>query len=470
MKPLAEGEDNLKNETTELIKYLYRKSEELSPFWEKHGLTYNDICKDLLSKNIIIDKNGKYELSKSLGSPQAAKEALETELKTLIGTDDQSEPQEVIGQTEPEMETEDSNYPSGTEHDSNAPWKEKDEEPTEPKQPVEHQLDVVAINKEVAILKAPDGGLFVFYYHDIPKEKFAEYASLTRHYVGKDEEGKADYEYDEDFDIDANVISNFVNDNLVSLSKAEGLEAYETGKYDLVKIDEPLKTDLYNIYDKDKSIAKVLGPIEENGIEPWDALKTNIQAAATKQPSSEPADVRQSKIVAKLTQLRDEEKARREVEQTSTDIEEMTGAASAGAFTPALDIPVIKREMPDTPVVSEVGVAGAGNFQYDAPALANVGRNGEFKDGPKTKAEKTVQYPKGSFVKAGKCTKLDNNKIAQNGGCNQGAGDAVSYQKGKGSVISPSLSENEIYAKIARETGKSLDEIKKIIESKKKKA
>jgi hypothetical protein len=57
--------------------------------------------------------------------------------------------------------------------------------------------------------------------------------------------------------------------------------------------------------------------------------------------------------------------------------------------------------------------------------------------------------------------KLNNNKVAQNGGCSQGAVDnVVSVKKSKGSVISPSLGENKIYEAIAK-TGKTIEEVKK---------
>jgi hypothetical protein len=36
---VQEGSDDLKKETIELVKYLYRKSEDFSPYWEQHGLT-----------------------------------------------------------------------------------------------------------------------------------------------------------------------------------------------------------------------------------------------------------------------------------------------------------------------------------------------------------------------------------------------------------------------------------------------
>ena len=92
-KNLMEGGEDLKKETMELVKYLYRKSDELSPFWAENNITYNDICDTLKTKNIIIDKDGKFELSKSLGTPEKAIETLQAELQTLLSGGDTSKKQ-----------------------------------------------------------------------------------------------------------------------------------------------------------------------------------------------------------------------------------------------------------------------------------------------------------------------------------------------------------------------------------------
>ncbi len=106
-----EGGEDLKKETMELIKYLYRKSDELSPFWAENNISYNDICDTLKSKNIIIDKDGKYELSKSLGTPEKAIETLQTELQTLLSGGEERN----ADTSEKQIETESSNYPAGSE-------------------------------------------------------------------------------------------------------------------------------------------------------------------------------------------------------------------------------------------------------------------------------------------------------------------------------------------------------------------
>lgn len=73
-------------------------------------------------------------------------------------------------------------------------------------------------------------------------------------------------------------------------------------------------------------------------------------------------------------------------------------------------------------------------------------------------------YPDGGFVEFDDCTKLNNNKVAQNGGCSTGAVDnVVKVKKTKESVIS----KEALYYEVAQKTGKTVEEVKNIIESKK---
>lgn len=550
----SEAEDPLKAETLELIKYLYRKNEKLSPYWEQNGLSYDAICDTLLAKKLIVKNGGRYELAKKLGSPQVAIQAVEDALRTHI------KPQV----EEPELETEDSGYPAGVEQDSAAPFNKKDDT-TAPIQAKQAQLKPIAFNREIILFKAPDGAMYVFYHDNLDKNSLKDYASITRHYVGKDEEGHPQYDYDNDFEVDADVISNYVNDNLDSLTKGEGLEAYEQGAQ-LVMVDDSLKQELLSLYDKDKNLVKVLNPIDEVEFpEAMGAFKDSVkQNVAPKgslnQPTPNPKP-EQHAIVTKLAQLKANELARRKAASDADDkilsdltgVKEMTGTGSAGAFTAPMG-DVLKKEMPTTPVVGEgrpsiLGkgythfallksnnkivdgwdykgketdeikywskidlnnnfpdnktndfkvvsrqflvknnidptdtnywlktfdstldeastVASTGNFQYDTPGGLTMDLG---KSNPKTKAEKTPQWAGGSFVKQPECSKLNNNKSAQNGGCNQGA-SSLKTVKASGSINAPSLGENEIYETIAKKTGKTLDEVKRIIDSKKTKA
>lgn len=441
-KASVENGDPLTKETQELIKYLYRKTDEFSPFWGEHGITYDDIIDALQSSNLIVGDNGKYTLSRKSGSPQAAVKALEAELRTLMGGSEKKN--ETPANVEPETEVvEDSNVPVGANSNPKAPWRGGDDKST-PNKPKEIKLEVVAYNREVAILKDPQGNLYTFYYDHINNNEFMQYAAVTRRFTGKDEEGQPEYDYDEDFDIDADVISNYVNHNLDKLSKGEGLGAYESG-IDIVKIDEPLKQELLNLYDKDKNFIKVLNPVAENFGDSFNKFSDDIKSNATPNPSVKPKQ--QSSIVAKLKQLRQKELARREAEkggQANAGVEEMTGAASSGAFTTALSMPVVKKEMPvdantlNVPIVGEMTSGSDSVGAYDVNALPNIGRNGDFKN--KQVKEDNTQYPDGGFVKFNDCTKL-NNKPAGSG-CSQGAVDnVVSVKKTKGNVSAPSLGE-----------------------------
>lgn len=75
-----------------------------------------------------------------------------------------------------------------------------------------------------------------------------------------------------------------------------------------------------------------------------------------------------------------------------------------------------------------------------------------------------TQYPEGGFVELDDCTKLNNNKEAQNGGCSVGAVDnVVKTKKSKGSVVS----DDALYYEVAQKTGRSIEEVKNLIESRK---
>jgi hypothetical protein len=79
--------------------------------------------------------------------------------------------------------------------------------------PNEHKLTIIGSNSEIAILEGPDQSQYAFYFGDADLEKFKQYASVTRNFDGNDEDGNPEYN-DDDFDIDEDVLSHFINDNL----------------------------------------------------------------------------------------------------------------------------------------------------------------------------------------------------------------------------------------------------------------
>jgi hypothetical protein len=343
---LMEGGEDLKKETIELIKYLYRKSDKLSPFWAENNISYNDIYDTLKSKNIIIDKDGKYELSKSLGTPEKAIEKLQAELQTLLSGGDTSKKQ---------IETESSNYPAGAEYDPRAPYNKSDDA-TSPIEPSNKQLKVIAFNRDIAILKSNSGDLFLFEYNNVEREDYEQYASIMRTYIGKDEDGFPDYSYDDEFEITDDVVSNYINDNIKTLSIGEGYDDWLDG-YDLIKIDDSLKQELLNTYDKDKKIISVLGGgIKENEENEENEENIEMLKKSINDPNKERINFSKEDIAKKLADLRTQELVRRG-KGVEEEMYETTSAASSGSFTGPMTTEPIKKTLPvnnlNVPVISE---------------------------------------------------------------------------------------------------------------------
>ena len=483
----VKADDELKKETLELIKYLYRKSDEFSPFWEKHGLTYETLCDMLEKKGVIVGKNGKHELSKSLGNPQEAVAALETQLRAIVGSDAKPEAKKEIEEV--------GDYPAGAQDHPNAPMYDKRE-----KQNPKGRFNILAYNPEIAILKGPDG-LYYFYHFELKPE---ELGVMSRK------------------NIDKEVLQNYINGH----------------QEDIIKIDDNFKADLMDVYDKDPQIVSALSATPSLG-ETSDFEKTHqmmskpIVNARTEKPSqtAETPEQKQKRIAAKIAQIRQKEL---ELRKKEGGVEETTGAGSSGAFTAPMGVidkkmPIDSNEM-NVPVVGETEklghgythfavqksdnkivngwdysslfdkddnrfdtnsvleyakgdlkdmfptrklsdfkivttnalrgkqidpadsnnwlkdeiqetTAGSGSMgAYDTNALPNINRDGSFKEGKKTKAETKTQYAGGGFVKLGGCTKYNNGKGAQNGGCSQGAIDnVVKVSKTSGNINAPSL-------------------------------
>lgn len=242
------------------------------------------------------------------------------------------------------------------------------------------QLDIVAINDEIAIFKNKTNDLFVLYHGDLDNNALSDVADREKVMVGRDEEGDPDFEYTSEIEKNSELLDKYVNANYNTLSKGEGVNDFEQGKQ-LVKIDDSLKNELLALYDKDKTIVNSLSTIQEvEGKSQDDAIssfKKDIKANFSQEKSTKTPE--QIKIA--LAKLKNKELERRKAE---SDIEETTSAASSGSFSAPLfgDSSVIKKE----PVIDEVTVAGSSatggsSGPYDANAFPNIGRNGEFKKG-----------------------------------------------------------------------------------------
>lgn len=430
----------LMNETKNLIEYMYGKTENFPPFWNKFGLTYEEICEAFLNEGMIVENDGCWKLSKSMGTPDMAINTVMEKLNKMINDG-----------RELEMES-DGYLPAGAEYDKNAPWNQ-DSETSTPTKPKQRMFNVVYYNREIVILNDKEGNQYAFIYDSIPREDFEEYAEIPRVYIGKDEDGDPEFEYSDDWDIDEDVLDRYINDNLKNISYGVGLGDFEEGK-DIVKIDSELKADLMKLYDKDKGLVRVLSAIEED----YDSMQQNrndltnkfvgnVIKAMTPQGERKPKTKEEVRQMARTLAKLYKKPVKFYLDKLNKEygIEETTTAASSGSYTgPFLGSAAKAPEDPnklDVPVVGEV-TAGSGSVgAYDANALPNITRDGKFKSNPTTpKAFKKTQYPKGGFVKFNDCVKL-NNKPA-GAGCSQGAVDnVVKVVQTKGNINAPSLGE-----------------------------
>jgi hypothetical protein len=318
--------ENIQAEAVELLKYFYRKSPEMSKFWESKGLTYDAICENLAKQGIIINKNGRCELSKALGEPKVAMERYVSALTEMIG----------------QGVTEDSdNLPAGAQNDPRAPWNQNDNF-TEPRIAKNQTFKVIAMNREIAILADQQGALYSFYFYDLDKSDLMDYASVEITGAERDEDGDISYDYSDDFDIDADVIENYVNDNLNTIPKGDGLDAWEDGVL-LAKIDPELKADLMRLYDHpkvDAEVHKVLSNInemndygDEGSQAHFDSLMGGMKNKITSpQRSAAPSGETEEERMARLKAVIAKRRADSDAISKQMGVGETTGAASSGAF------------------------------------------------------------------------------------------------------------------------------------------
>jgi hypothetical protein len=378
---LKEGEDQLKKETLELIKYLYRKSDDFSPFWAENDLTYDDICDALCASKLVIKKDGGYELCKTLGSPEKAINAVEEELRAMLGNDktpkDELEegdwfdnlPNHPANQTDPQ-------YSKGT-HIKNP------------------KLIVLGYNGEFALVKGEDGTMYAFYYDGIDRDEFIDYVDREVIDTYPDGEGGYDVDYSDEWDIDDEVLTDYINDNASGLKVGEGLDAWESGDFDLVKIDNELKQELLDMYDKDPMVLKTLGGLNENETEDEKMARIKAVIAQRRADSQRYEDEyfkrrdAQNRLNTKKAEKAEKGVALKSVPAPEPKkpigqhnifggIDEMgTGGAMGGTntqsvggqFTPSLsmgadDSAIVKKTMPNVPVVKEDSDLGAGYTHF----------------------------------------------------------------------------------------------------------
>ena len=397
------GNDKITKEIKDLLKHLYGYTPEFNKeFWvDEKGKSSEEIIDHLVSKGLIVKKGRNYIVPKSLGSKEEAKSALDESMR------------EFVGEPKQELDEMDGGYPAGAEHDPRAPYNQKDPEPIYNRT----DYEIFVYNDDLAILK---------------------YKRSNEFYVLDFYKNHVDYEGSELTEDD---INDFLNNNEPDLEKIlipinleilnELDDMYNLNGYFRKKIEDIkaiLVGGLREGVDWSKAYPREKGKPKMNDVSPKKRTGPENQAILDKVRALRKREL----------DTREPMKSKKPMDQEEIDETSCAGGGSVGAFVAPMGTEPIKREIKET-----LSVAGAGNFQYDTPGLANVGRNGEFKESKKkTKAQSKTQWAGGAFVELDDCTKLNNNKTAQNGGCSTGAVDnVVKLKKTSGNINAPSLKE-----------------------------
>ena len=405
-KPKAdgkEGNDKITKEIKDLLKHLYGYTPEFNKeFWvDEKGKSSDDIIDHLVSKGLIVKKGRNYIVPKSLGSKEEAKSALDECMR------------EFVGEQKQEIDEMDGDYPAGAEHDPNNPINREDPEPIFNRT----DYEIFVYNDDLAILKYKRSN--EFYLLDLD--------NINIDYMGSEltEDDLNDFLNNNESDLEK-ILIPIDNEILDELNDIYNLNGYFRGKIEVIR---GLLNNIAEGVDWSKAYPREKGKPKMNDISP--KKRTNAENQA---------------ILDKLADLKAREaknnpptKSKHPTEQPDElDETSCAGGGSVGAFVAPIGTEPIKREIKET-----LNVAGAGNFQYDTPGLANVGRNGEYKESKKkTKAQSKTQWAGGAFVELDDCTKLNNNKTAQKGGCSTGAVDnVVKLKKTSGNINAPSLNE-----------------------------
>lgn len=446
------------------------------------------------------------------------------------------------------------NYPAGARNDSNAPYNQSDT-PNNGIRPTEMVFDLVIDFLQMAIFEK-DGKYFIFNYENFDKNEFADYADRDEDLEGY-EDGMPMINYG-DFEINEEIINNFVNDNYKHLSFGKGLNDYENG-VNMVQIDQDIideiltytkyvspeiKNNVINILNN-LTVSEVtaaagssgafVGGMSGNapirGLSPADEMKNvvgevednfdeidkelaNLKYNNFQHPTmgtytidkihskSEDDD----KLTYRISLFKNEKLSESELFYTfskKTGKDELIFNHKTELIRNAYDVfnelyalvfDGLKDVLKPSKDIQEQGIGNSG--QYTTPGFppsdffGNKSEKGKGRVSkgethkkpmyPKGKIVKVTErqlnlikktlsetsnqndtaYPNGEFVDIDDCTKLNNNKVAQNGGCSTGAKDnVVKTKKTKNSVISS----DALYSEVAKKTGRTIAEVKKII-------
>ena len=230
----------------------------LSTIFKKIGMNRGDVFQ-LLSDTGILG-SALYATIKVLGKEKREKlaELLKNKIKNLTKLDVDLEPEKPLKNTfKNSNPMEESEVHDWTEHYHESPF-QKEKEISKPAKPKNEKFHTVYMFNFSAIMVDEKNEPYLFNYYNLNDKDFYPYGESEMDYIGKDEDGTPQFDYNYDnFDINGEVIENYVNDNLNSLSIGDGVDALEEGK-DLVKINLEVARELMILYKGNNELKKIL--------------------------------------------------------------------------------------------------------------------------------------------------------------------------------------------------------------------
>lgn len=104
---------------------------------------------------------------------------------------------------------------------------------------------LLKIDSDLALMKK-NGELYVFQLHDESEFHDPDYVSVPGEAEHSEDGWNTIYNY-EDIDIDERAIELYINDNFNRLDIGQGFNDYDSGEYDIIKLDDEIKSDLLSL-------------------------------------------------------------------------------------------------------------------------------------------------------------------------------------------------------------------------------
>jgi hypothetical protein len=373
--------------------------------------------------------------------------------------------------------------PNGASTDPRNPALQSNDEPA--RKPIKIEFKLVGNNNEIAILE-DNNSFYFFYFEHLDKSEFMD--------------GQGN--------IDDYSIEYFINSNLKNIKIGEGIDAYESGNYDLVKIDSAVKSEILNTW-KSAKLSEILLSIKDNNVDEMTSAggssgafvgaldnsnseeisEDNIEEAKPSKLNQK--DYRFYVVDRKIKKIYGGNTYREDANDLKREILGQFPEKELGVYTLSFLLsnklnPINPNDNNSWANPSEGGLdesttAAGSSGSYVQPKIwakdknninpilrrpmfpggkiTDIGKKNENDvEGINEDAFNKSQYPDGKMVGFNDCVKYNNKP--NNGGCSDGAVDNV--VKTKTSVIKPEINES-LYLEVAKKTGKTIDEVKTIL-------